>query len=61
MQAGRGGKGRAGEVHRKGPDRAEQDKDVDVAESYRQTGKLEVEQDGLAPVPGPSIARGSSR
>ena len=52
---------RAGELFGKGRERAEKDKDVEVAELYRQIGKLKVERDFLAQVPGLSIGRGARR
>jgi transposase-like protein len=52
---------RAGELFGKGRDRAEKDKDVEVAELYRQIGKLKVERDFLAQVPGLSIGHGVRR
>jgi transposase len=52
---------RAGELFGKGRDRAEKDKGVEVAELYRQIGKLKVERDFLAQVPGLMIGRGSRR
>jgi len=52
---------RAGELFGKGRERTEKDKDVEVAELYRQIGKLKVERDFLAQVPGPSIGRGARR
>jgi len=52
---------RAGELFGKGRERAEKDKDVEVAELYRQIGQLKVERDFLAQVPGLSIGRGARR
>jgi transposase-like protein len=52
---------RAGELFGKGRERAEKDQEVEVAELYRQIGKLKVERDFLAQVPGLSIGRVARR
>ncbi len=52
---------RAGELFSRGRKRADQGREVEVAELYRQIGQLKVERDYLANVPGLSIGRGARR
>ena len=52
---------RAGELFSRGRQRAEQGRDAQVNELYRQIGQLKVERDFLTQVPGLSIARAARR